>query len=104
VWFLLVTASVVPSSPIRVTLMMDALSSFETSVLTRTTRRIIPEDAILLDLVLETGLISSLTATTSYNHLQCHHQQALHLNLNSCETDWDLGPSSIAPLCHSDLP
>jgi hypothetical protein len=44
---LLDTANGVPNSSILVTLTIEALSSWETSVLTRITRRIIPEDGIL---------------------------------------------------------
>jgi hypothetical protein len=44
---LLVTDNVFPSLVILVTLIMEAIHSSETSVLTRVTQRYIPEDSIL---------------------------------------------------------
>jgi hypothetical protein len=44
---LLFMANVIPSSTIFVTLMVEALCSSQTSVLTRTTQHDIPEDGIL---------------------------------------------------------
>jgi hypothetical protein len=59
---LLVTANVVPSSPILVTL--EALSSSETLVLTRATRHNNPEDDILHSHRRET--LKSYTALTGW--------------------------------------
>jgi hypothetical protein len=50
---LLVTANVIPTSPILVTLMMEAIHSAETSVLIRATGSHIPKDGILHSHLLE---------------------------------------------------
>jgi hypothetical protein len=69
---LLVTANV-PSSPILITLMVEALRSFETSGLTRVTRRNIQEDGILHShrresLKCDSVRVRSVSQSTSRKH------------------------------------
>jgi hypothetical protein len=77
---LLVTASVVSSSPILVTLMKEALRSSEMSVLTRATRRNIPEDTIL-----HSHRRGNLKSYIMYSHLALVRSHAIRgHSVSSC--------------------
>jgi hypothetical protein len=70
---LLDTANVVPSSPILVTLMMEALRCSETSVLTRATWRNIPEDGIRPNMNIAT--FTEAGKGDWFNSINCHTHQ-----------------------------
>jgi hypothetical protein len=103
---LIVTANV-SRTPILVTLMMEALSSSETSVLTRATRNNIPEDSILrtrhnLDIIASPfgiGLFSHvqrLCDTVKGNETSSLHS-GLVCRLTNKRTLWTLVPKRTTP-------
>jgi hypothetical protein len=88
---LLVTAYF-PSSPILATLIMEALSSSDTSVLTRATRRNIPENSIIQEAVMVLwrvgfcllNLICSLAGNANEPGLSHALHRLIHRNYAGC--------------------
>jgi hypothetical protein len=87
---LLVTANIVPSSPIIVTLMMGALSSSETSVVTKATQRNTPEDRTLHSHLRE--------KLKSNNHIIALIVY-LFFYFNECNAKYSHRKSSVASCC-----
>jgi hypothetical protein len=80
----MVIGNVVPSSPILVTLVMEALHSSSTSVTTRATRRNIPEDDILPAPLTAESIFNYTTSQagghitpTTYSSALNHHKKTL---------------------------
>jgi hypothetical protein len=102
------TSRSISSSPILVTLMKGALRSSDTSVLTRTTRRNIPEDSILRAAYCLRGLIRSaglwrLYIIITITGLYFIYRPAFHLKHKVSETGFCLrlkvDPIGRASLC-----
>jgi hypothetical protein len=103
---LLVTANIVPSSPILVTLMIEVIRSSETLVLTRGTQCHIPKDGILHSHCRE-NLISYIRDFDGSSSVFSILHACTPWNISSC-TDQSLSycacPSSVSRLCAYSIP
>jgi hypothetical protein len=84
---LLVTVSAVPSSLILFTLLIEAILSYETSVLTRATRHHIPEDGILHRLHYSRSSVmygpTVLSQARAHAHARTHTHTHMHTRTHS---------------------
>jgi hypothetical protein len=63
---LLVNVNIIPSSLILVTPIMNSILSSEVSILTRVTRRYIPEEALLMTIIVKMALYTNLSRSSEW--------------------------------------
>jgi hypothetical protein len=82
-----VTANVAPSSPTLITLITEATHSFKTSVPTGVTRRHIPDDDILLRIVLQpvTSDVTSEVARAPEEHVIATEVMYIYIYIYICK-------------------
>jgi hypothetical protein len=98
------TANVVPYSSILVTLIMEAIPSSEASVLTRTTRRNIPEEDTLYNNPVLTSQVSHHVSATEPNQLMLFRETVTVSHENRTENSRDFFGQSVSHRKHVASP